>query len=123
MDKLGKNYYIHKPERLVVKYPFHYESAEDYDKNLAILLENACLTADKLVRIERMSDGYDILHFYADGGIEQYAMVKFEPNREVSDEEIFKKGQVFVFMGEIPNMPGHACLRTTTPAGFTAGTT
>ena len=37
----------------------------------------------------------------------QYALVKFECNDDFWDTYPFTKNDTYVYMGEIPNMPGH----------------
>lgn len=111
---MDKNWMVIEPEKkLVLIYKFDYFKDNngpiyDYDERFAEFAEQNGIRADKIMSIRREADGTEYVHVYVDNGhIEQYALVRFRPPAGFEDKCQFKDGQVFVYLGEIPNMRGH----------------
>ena len=106
--RIDQNHYVHNLERLVIVYDFLYdEEKNDYDAKFQEFMSNAGITSDKIARVVPVSEGHEKIHVFADGDIEPLALVEFRVDEESAGKYDFKNGQLFVYMGEIPNMPGH----------------
>jgi hypothetical protein len=113
-------YILERSKRLIMKYMFLHDGDDngapdpEYGRKFAEFLRNNNISSDKIYWIEHENgSGLDIVHVYADGGIEQYALVQID-NDKVSKEDLDQImvgmeafNNRFVFLGEIPNMPGH----------------
>lgn len=113
MDKLKQNWYSLEPQkRLVVIYDFFYGGNEvapdpEYDAKFKEFLTDNAISSDKIIKVVSTEIGHDEIHAYGDGGIEQFAIVSFEPPTDKERDDTIRFGTIMVFLGEIPNMPGH----------------
>lgn len=121
MDKTKQNWYVQKqPERLVLIYDFFYEedseegvnagSCRGYDEQFMEFLDKNGITTDKIIKHESAGEGHDVIHAYGDGGIEPLALVKHVSSAGAESKYPFDNDTVLVFIGEIPNMPGHCAV-------------
>ena len=120
MDKTARNWrIINTGERLVLMYEHFYTENPgpeglDYHEQYKSFLYMNRISADKIIKVEPVGAGHEIVHVLADGPeIEPYALVAFYPPDDDAMIKMFKDKhgvehlQKFIFLGEIPNMPGH----------------
>jgi len=108
MDKTKTNWYVlDPPKKLVLVHNFHYDEEKDYGEQWLKFLSKNGITADRIIKQEQVQAGYDEIHVLGEDGIQQYSLVKFNSAKAPVGDCGFKDGQKFVFLGEIPNMPGH----------------
>jgi len=104
-------YSIQPAERLVLVYDFRYEpceTQEEYNRQLLDFINMVDITTDKIITVENVSEGYDKVHAYGDGGIEQNAIVRFVgPPPPANTVNAINQDHCFVYVGNIPNMPGY----------------
>lgn len=108
MDKTKQNWYVlEPPKRLVLIHNFVYDEDKDYNAQWLAFLKNNGITADRIIKQTQVRDGLEEIHVLGEETIQQYSLVRFTAPKEHADKYDFKVGQQFVFLGEIPNMPGH----------------
>jgi hypothetical protein len=108
MDKTKQSWYVlEQPKRLVLIYRFNYDEDKEYNAQWLAFLKTNGITADKIIKQMPAGDGSEEIHVLGEDAIQQYALVRFTAPKEHADKYDFKIGQQFVYLGEIPNMPGH----------------
>lgn len=108
MDKTKQSWYtLQQQRKLVLVHNFTYDEEKDYNAQWLKFLERNGITADRIIKQVTVREGHEEIHVLGDEGIQQYALVRFTAPKEHADKYDFKIGQQFVYLGEIPNMPGH----------------
>ncbi len=108
MDKTKQSWYtLQQQQKLVLVHNFTYDEEKDYNAQWLKFLERNGITADRIIKQVTVREGHEEIHVLGDEGIQQYALVRFTAPKEHADKYDFKIGQQFVYLGEIPNMPGH----------------